>query len=93
MVGNLALSIGIASGVTAVGVGAVEATDLVLDHGLADTLASPQSAELVGVALGVSALAGVVQGIHHVSKAGQEAREVRRERRRHKGARRSGWLL
>ncbi len=92
MVSSLALTVGIAGGVTAVGAGALEATDRVLEHGVADTLVSPQSAELVGVVLGVSALAGVVQGIHQVSRAGQEAREVRRERKRPR-ERRSQWLL
>ncbi len=83
LVGNVAMSVGIGAGVTAVGAGAIEATGVVVDHGVADTLVGPQGAELVGVAMGISVLGGLIQSAHQISKEGQEAR-VRR---------RGNWLL
>ncbi len=86
MVGNLVMSVGIGAGVTAVGAGAIEATSVVVDHGVADPLVGPQGAELVGVAMGASVIGGLLQGVHQVSKEGQEARERRKRRR-------GNWLL
>ncbi len=89
LVGNITLNVGLGAGITVVGAGAVEATQVV-DPGFAASVATPGTAELVGAALVVSGLGGLLQGVHQVSKAGQAAREARAGSR---SSQRSRWLL
>lgn len=95
MAQNLLMSTGVGAGLTVLGGAAVESVSFV--DPAAVTMASPTAAtEAVGLALGASVVAGVMQGVHQVSKEGEEVREAQtalRRDRRDTSERESRWLV
>jgi hypothetical protein len=77
LVHHTAMGIAAGSGVGAVGGAGVEALG-VIDPAIAQAVTAPVALEYVGTMVGLSALGGLLAGIHQISKAGQLEREGRR---------------
>lgn len=92
IVTNVLMSVGVGSVLTGVGAGALEVSTLI-DPATTAALSQPAVLEGGGIAMGMSAAAGVVQGLHQISKEGQAAREARARTQRARRARESEWLL
>jgi hypothetical protein len=88
IVSNLVMSGVVGAVVTAVGGGAVEAATVVVPATVPSVLNST-GAEAGGICLAASVVAGLVQGVHQISKEGEAARRSRGRRTR----RSSQWLL